>query len=73
VYCSTQLSHGTSIQVEILLPQELNAYGRRRVRYKATVVRVEPQPSGQRFGIAAAIKNCEDLPLGNIGGLVSER
>ena len=63
VYCSTSLAHGTMIQVEMVLPAELSAYGKRRVRYHASVVRVEPQPSGQRFGIAAAIKNCENLPL----------
>lgn len=63
VYCSTSLAHGTMIQVEMVLPAELSVYGKRRVRYHATVVRVEPQPSGQRFGIAAAIKNCENLPL----------
>jgi hypothetical protein len=63
VYCSTSLAHGSMIQVEMVLPAELSAYGKRRVRYHATVVRVEPQPSGERFGIAAAIKNCENLPL----------
>lgn len=63
VYCSTRLPHGAIIQVEMVLPAELSVYGRRRVRYHASVVRVEPQPSGQRFGIAAAIKNCEALPL----------
>lgn len=65
VYCSTRLPHGAIIQVEMVLPAELSVYGRRRVRYHASVVRVEPQPSGQRFGIAAAIKNCEALPLEN--------
>jgi len=63
VYSSTSLAHGTMIHVEMVLPAELSVYGKRRVRYHATVVRVEPQPSGQRFGIAAAIKNCENLPL----------
>jgi hypothetical protein len=65
VYCSNCLAHGTMIQVEMVLPAELSVYGKRRVRYHATVVRVEPQPSGQRFGIAGAIKNCEELPLEN--------
>jgi hypothetical protein len=63
VYCNTLLAHGTMIHVEMVLPAELSVYGTRRVRYHATVLRVEPQPSGQRFGIAAAIKNCENLPL----------
>lgn len=65
VYCSNCLAHGTLIQVEMVLPAELSVYGKRRVRYQASVVRVEPQPSGQRFGIAAAIKNCKELPLGD--------
>lgn len=65
VYCCDRLAHGTMIQVEMVLPAELSAYGKRRVRYHASVVRVEPQPSGQRFGIAAAIKNCDELPLEN--------
>ena len=72
LYCSDELSHGSSIEVELILPSELNLYGRRRVRYHAAVVRVEPQPSGQRFGIAAAIKNCEDLPLEKPGTLTAE-
>ena len=63
VYCSESLPRGASIQVELVLPPELSIYGKRRVRYHATVVRVEPQPSGHRFGVAAAIKKCEDLPL----------
>jgi hypothetical protein len=63
LYCSTRLPHGAIIQVEMVLPAELSVYGRRRVRYHASVVRVEPQPSGHRFGIAAAIKNCEALPM----------
>ncbi|HEV2116057.1 MAG TPA: hypothetical protein VGR48_08545 [Terriglobales bacterium] len=65
VFCSTNLAHGSMIQVELVLPAELSIYGRRRVRYHASVVRVEPQPSGQRFGIAAAIKNCDALPMEN--------
>jgi hypothetical protein len=65
VYCNTLLAHGTLIQVEMVLPAELSVYGRRRVRYQASVVRVEPQPSGERFGVAAAIKNCQELPLDN--------
>ncbi|MGE5204811.1 MAG: hypothetical protein ACM3PW_04290 [Chlamydiota bacterium] len=72
VYCSANLAHGTKIQVEMVLPAELNAYGKRRVRYHATVVRVEPQPSGQRFGIAAAIKNCENLPLENNNAMAAK-
>src|SRR5579872_1354777 len=46
VYCSESLAHGASIRVEMVLPPELSLYGKRRVRYLATVVRVEPQPSG---------------------------
>ena len=65
IYCSNRLAHGTMIKVEMVLPAELSIYGKRRVRYQASVVRVEPQPSGLRFGIAAAIKNCEELPLEN--------
>jgi hypothetical protein len=65
VFSSTNLTHGSMIQVELVLPAELSIYGRRKVRYHASVVRVEPQPSGQRFGLAAAIKNCEALPMDN--------
>ncbi len=72
VYCTTNLAHGTLIQVEMVLPAELNSYGKRRVRYQASVVRVEPQPSGQRFGIAAAIKNCQNLPLGNNNAMAAK-
>lgn len=72
VYCTTRLAHGTMIQVEMVLPAELSVYGKRRVRYHASVVRVEPQPSGLRFGIAAAIKNCEELPLENKNALAAK-
>lgn len=72
VYCSTRLPHGAIIQVELVLPPEFSIYGRRRVRYHASVVRVEPQPSGQRFGIAAAIKNCEALPLENTNAFAAK-
>ncbi len=72
VYCSASLAHGSVIQVEVVLPAELSAYGKRRVRYHATVVRVEPQPSGLRYGIAAAIKNCEQLPLENKNALAAK-
>jgi hypothetical protein len=58
--------------VEMVLPAELSIYGKRRVRYHASVVRVEPQPSEQRFGIAAAIKNCEELPLENNNALAAK-
>jgi hypothetical protein len=62
VYSTSRPAIGCSIEVEVVLPAELVNYGKRRVRYHATVVRVEEQPSGQRFGIAAAIKRCEVLP-----------
>ncbi|HEU5337459.1 MAG TPA: hypothetical protein VFU27_15940 [Terriglobales bacterium] len=72
VYCTASLAHGSMIQVEMVLPAELSAYGKRRVRYHASVVRVEPQPSGLRYGIAAAIKNCEELPMENKNAMAAK-
>ena len=72
VYSSTRPPHGAMIQVELVLPAELSMYGRRRVRYHASVVRVEPQPSGSRFGVAAAIKGCDALPLENINAFAAK-
>jgi hypothetical protein len=62
VYCSAPLGHGSMIEVELILPRKLAVYGKHRVRYHASVVRVEPQGDGERFGVAAAIKRCEVLP-----------
>jgi hypothetical protein len=61
VYSSSDLAHGSVIQVEVSLPPELASWGKRRVRYHASVVRVERLSSGERFGIAAAIKRCDVL------------
>jgi hypothetical protein len=60
VYCSAPLAHGSIIEVELVLPPKLAEYGKHRVRYHASVVRVEPHADG-RFGVAAAIKRCEVL------------
>jgi hypothetical protein len=61
-YSVLPLAHGSTVEVELTLPPELTHSGKRRVRYTASVVRVEEKAGGELFGIAAAIKRCEILP-----------
>jgi hypothetical protein len=62
LYSVLPMAHGSTIEVELSLPQELAQPGKRRVRYSATVLRVEEKAGGELFGIAAAIKKCQILP-----------
>ena len=61
-YSVLPLAHGSTVEVEMTLPPELTHGNKRRVRYIASVVRVEEKAGGELFGIAAAIKRCEVLP-----------
>jgi hypothetical protein len=62
LYSVLPMAHGSTIEVELALPPELARPGKRRVRYTATVVRVEERAGGELFGIAAAIKACRIIP-----------
>jgi hypothetical protein len=62
LYSVLPMAHGSTIEVELTLPPELARPGKRRVRYTATVLRVEERAGGELFGIAAAIKACRVLP-----------
>ncbi len=61
-YSILPLAHGSTVEVEMTLPPELTQGSKRRVRYTASVVRVEEKAGGELFGIAASIKRCEILP-----------
>lgn len=62
LYSVLPLARGSTIEVELTLPPELEQPGKRRVRYSATVLRVEEKRESELFGIAAAIKSCRVLP-----------
>jgi hypothetical protein len=61
LYSVLPLAYGSTIEVELVLPPQLAEPGKRRVRYTATVLRVEEKAGGELFGIAAAIKRCQIL------------
>jgi hypothetical protein len=61
LYSVLPLAHRSTIEVELILPPELAEPGKRRVRYTATVLRVEEKAGGELFGVAAAIKRCQVL------------
>ncbi len=62
VYSATAFPRGATVEVVIELPAQLSAYGKRRVHYTASVVRVEENVGEGKYGIAAIIKKCEVLP-----------
>ncbi len=62
VYSSTAFPRGATVEVVTELPSALSAYGKRRVHYTASVVRVEENVGEGTYGIAAIIKKCEVLP-----------
>ncbi len=62
VYSSTAFPRGATVEVVVELPSQLSAYGKRRVHYTASVVRVEENVADGKYGIAAIIKKCEVLP-----------
>lgn len=62
LYSSTAFPRGATVEIVVELPTELSAYGKRRVHYTASVVRVEENVGEGKYGIAAVIKKCEVLP-----------
>ncbi len=62
VYSATAFPRGATVEVVTELPSALSVYGKRRVHYTASVVRVEENVGEGKYGIAAIIKKCEVLP-----------
>ena len=63
VLSSAAFPRGATLEVVTELPSELSMYGKRRVHYTASVLRCEENVEEGKYGIAAAIKKCEVLPL----------
>ena len=61
-FAETRLQVGSRIEVVVMMPPEVERFARRWVCCQATLTRVEEDPAGQRFGIAAVIDRCEALP-----------
>jgi hypothetical protein len=62
LYSAAAFPRGATLEVVTELPLELSVYGKRRVHYTASVVRVEENVEAGKYGIAAVIKKCEVLP-----------
>jgi hypothetical protein len=62
IYSTVAFPRGATLEVVTELPSELSLYGKRRVHYTASVVRVEENVGEGKYGIAAVIKKCEVLP-----------
>src|SRR5689334_23692369 len=63
VLSSAAFPRGATLEVVTELPSALSMYGKRRVHYTASVLRCEENVEEGKYGIAAAIKKCEVLPL----------
>lgn len=63
-YTGWDMPVGSSLDIVVVLPPDLNADGKgRRVHYEAKVVRVERERGKEQYGVGAAIRRCETFPL----------
>ena len=60
LYTTSKLVEGSAIEMVLMLPAELTQGEKRWICCQAEVIRVEG--SGERFGVAAAIRNMDTLP-----------
>ncbi len=62
-YCTAEFAEHSHLELVMTLPPEITCGGTHWVCAQATVVRVEPDPSGSgRHGIAAEIERLEITP-----------
>lgn len=52
----------SKLEIVLMMPPELEQFGRQWVCCQATVVRVEEHKPGEKVGVAAVIDRCEALP-----------
>jgi c-di-GMP-binding flagellar brake protein YcgR len=60
LYTSKRLAEGSAFEMVLMLPAELTQGEKRWICCQAEVLRVES--SGERFGVAAAIRNMDAMP-----------
>jgi c-di-GMP-binding flagellar brake protein YcgR len=60
LYTTKRLAEGSALEMVLMLPAELTQGEKRWICCQAEVIRVEG--SGERFGVAAAIRNIDALP-----------
>ncbi len=60
-YVDKQLPPGSPVEIVLTLPTEITMAGPVRVRCLGRIMRVEPQPSTKKLGIAAEIDRYEFL------------
>ena len=60
LYTASRLAEGSALEMVLMLPPELTQGEKRWICCQAEVIRVEG--SGERFGVAAAIRNMDALP-----------
>ncbi len=60
LYTTKRLAEGSALEMVLMLPAELTQGEKRWICCQAEVIRVEG--SGERFGVAAAIRNMDALP-----------
>ena len=56
------LEEDTKVEIVLMMPPEIEGFGRQWVCCQATVVRVEESGTPERIGVAAVIDRCELLP-----------
>jgi PilZ domain len=62
LYTDSRIRAGSELEMVLILPPELTHGEKQWVCCRASVVRVEENPEGGHFGVAASILNIEILP-----------
>jgi hypothetical protein len=62
LYTDSSIHEGSELEMVLILPPELTHGEKQWVCCRASVVRVEDNPDGGAFGVAASIRSLEVLP-----------
>jgi hypothetical protein len=61
-FTQAKVEESSKLEIVLMMPPELEEFGRQWVCCQATVVRVEEDKRGKKIGVAAVINRCEALP-----------
>jgi len=61
-FTQAKVEEDSKLEIVLMMPPELEQFGRQWVCCQATVVRVEEDKSLNKIGVAAVIDRCEALP-----------
>ena len=61
-FTQNKVEENSKLEIVLMMPPELQQFGRQWVCCQATVVRVEEDKSARKLGVAAVIDRCEALP-----------